>query len=353
MRFFNYSKLTELKFDSSIIGLLTSIHEAKGRQEKYLSQKPQELDRLIEIAKIQSTEASNAIEGIRTTGNRIKQLSLQKTTPKNRDEEEISGYRDALNTIHESFEYIPLTSNYILQLHNIMFKHVKNATFGGKFKDTQNYIQGIDDKGNPYTVFIPLSPYETAPSIENLCEEYNKAVAENKVDPLILISVFVRDFLCIHPFRDGNGRMSRLLTTLLLYRSGFFVGKYISLEAKIANIKDCYYDALEESQRGWNEGNDDPTPFIRFMLSIIDIAYRDFEDRLQLVSNKLSANEIVAQAVKKQIGKIKKSDIVALCPSLSVSSVEKGIAYLIKEGYLTKQGIGKNTFYLKNNLKPY
>lgn len=349
MRYFDYSKLDQTKFDAKIIKLLTSIYEAKGRQELYLSTKPQELDRLVESAKVQSTEASNAIEGIRTTDTRLKQLALNKTTPKNRDEEEISGYRDALNTIHENFEYIPLTANYILQLHKIMFQHVKNATFGGKFKDTHNYIQGIDKNGNAYTVFIPLAPYETKPAIENLCEAYNKAIEDGKVDPLILIPIFIHDFLCIHPFRDGNGRMSRLLTTLLLYRAGFFVGKYISLEAKIANIKDSYYDALEESQSGWNEEKDDPTPFVKFMLSIIDMAYRDFDGRLELVSNKLSANEIVAEAISRKIGKIKKADIVELCPSLSVSAIEKGIAKLIKEGKLTKEGNGRNTFYLKKD----
>lgn len=349
MRYFNYSKLNELKLDTKIVNLLTSIYEAKGRQNFYLSTKPQELDRLVEIAKIQSTEASNAIEGIRTTNTRLKQLALDKTTPKNRDEEEILGYRDALNTIHESFKYIPLTPNYILQLHKIMFQHVQNATFGGKFKDTQNYIQGIDQNGNAYTIFLPLTPYETKPAIENLCENYTKALEEGKVDPLILIPIFIHDFLCIHPFRDGNGRMSRLLTTLLLYQAGFFVGKYISPEAKIANIKECYYDALEQSQSGWHDAKDDPTPFIKFILSIIDMAYRDLEKRLELVSTKLSANEIVAKAIERKIGKIRKSDIVELCPSLSISAIEKGIAKLMKEGKLTKEGSGRNTFYLKKD----
>lgn len=348
MREFDYSQLKTMQFDSSIINLLTSIHEAKGRQELYLAQKPDELNRLVEIAKVQSVDASNAIEGIRTTETRIKQLIAEKTTPKNRAEEEISGYRDALNVIHESFEYIPLTSNYILQLHGIMFKNVQGNNFGGSFKNTQNYIQGRDNQGNAYVIFTPLAPYETAPAVEDLCNAFNEAIEEGVVDPLILIPVFIHDFLCIHPFRDGNGRMSRLLTTLLLYRSGYFVGKYISLEAKIENIKDIYYDALNESQYDWHVGNDDPTPFIKFMLSIIDMAYRDFEERLELVKKKANANELVELAIDKKLGKITKSDIVELCPTLSVSAVEKGIAKLLADGKLIKHGSGRNTFYIKS-----
>ena len=346
MRSFDYSKLDALQFDSSVINLLTSIHEAKGRQELYLSQKPEELNRLIEIAKVQSIDASNAIEGIRTTGTRLQQLVGEKTTPKNRDEEEISGYRDALNVIHESFEYIPLTPNYILQLHGIMFKHVRGNNFGGTFKNSQNYIQGTDAAGNAFVIFTPLAPYETPLAIENLCETYNKAIDAGKVDPLILIPIFIHDFLCIHPFRDGNGRMSRLLTTLLLYRSGYFVGKYISLEAKIAGIKDAYYDALSESQIGWHENRDNPIPFIKYLLSVIDMAYSDFENRLELVQKKLKANELVELAFHKKIGKIKKSDIAELCPGLSVSAVEKGIAKLLSDGKIQKLGSGRNTFYI-------
>jgi len=347
MRYFDYYNLKNMTLNNDIVNLLTSIHEAKGRQELYMSQKPAELERLVEIAKVQSTEASNAIEGIRTTETRLKQLVGEKTTPKNRDEEEISGYRDALKTIHESFEYIPLKVGYILQLHQIMFAHVKGANFGGKFKNTQNYIQGIDEAGNTCTIFVPLSPVETQRALENLCEEYNKAIDEGKVDPLILIPIFIHDFLCIHPFRDGNGRMSRLLTTLLLYRSGYYIGKYISLEAKIAKIKDLYYDALSASQNDWLEGKDDPMPFVKYMLSIVDMAYKDFESRLDLVTAKVSANERVRMVFDKKFGKVTKSDVVELCPGISVSAVEKGIANLIKEGVIEKMGSGRNTFYIK------
>ena len=236
MRQFDYAKLKDQLWDTEVVNYLSQIHEAKGKQTLYLRQKPEQLDRLVEIAKIQSTEASNEIEGIRTTETRLRQLMREKAAPRNRDESEIAGYRDALNVVHESFEYIPLTPNYILQLHKIMLSHTDSA-FGGSFKNVQNYISATNADGKAYTLFTPLAPYETPPAVQEICDAYNRAMGEGKVDPLILISVFIHDFLCIHPFLDGNGRMSRLLTTLLLYRAGYEVGKYISLEAKIAKNK--------------------------------------------------------------------------------------------------------------------
>lgn len=346
MREFDYSKLKAKTWNNEILIKVATIHEAKGRQELYLIQKPEELDRLVEIAKIKSTEASNAIEGIRTTDSRLKQLVNKKTTPRNRNEKEIAGYRDALSVIHESFEYIPLTPNYILQLHSILCSHNNEINFGGKYKNVQNYISATDEKGNSYTLFTPLSPFETPMAVQNLCDEYNKAIERKDVDPLILIPIFIHDFLCIHPFNDGNGRMSRLLTTLLLYRSGYYVGKYISLEAKISEIKDLYYDALYDSQKEWYEGNDDATPFIKYLLSIIEMAYKDFEDRVKLISKKLSAYELVDNAVKQKLGKITKSDIAELCPSLSISAIEKTMAKMVEKGKLEKSGSGRTTYYI-------
>ena len=348
MRDFNYTSLKDCKWGSDVIGYIAVIHEAKGKQELYLKQKPEELEKLVEIAKIQSTEASNEIEGIRTTNTRLKQLVGEKTTPRNRDEEEIAGYRDVLNTIHESYEYIPLTANYILGLHKILYSHSKK-TIGGRFKNVQNYISATDSTGNSFVLFEPLAPYETPAAIEKICEEYNRAIAEGEVDPLLLIPIFIHDFLCIHPFLDGNGRMSRLLTTLLLYRSGYLVGKYISLEAKIAKNKDLYYDALSESQEGWHEGKDDPTVFIKYLLSTIISAYRDFEERVEIFGeSKLSALDIVKRAVESKIGKFTKADIVELCPSLSSSSVESSLKKLCDNGFISKHGSARATVYTRN-----
>ena len=282
MRFFDYSAINERKWDSELLGLIAAIYKEAGKQEMYLKQRPNELEKLVEIAKVQSTEASNAIEGIVTTNTRIKQLVAEKTTPKNRNEREIAGYRDVLSIIHESFDTIQITQNYILQLHKILYSQMKNP-LAGRTKNVQNYISASYPDGHSEVLFTPLAPYETPQALDMICNEYNRVIGNMELETLIAIPVFVHDFLCIHPFNDGNGRMSRLLTTLLLYRSGFYVGKYISLEAKIADNKDLYYEALRASQEGWLEGNDDPVPFIKYLLGTILAAYKDFEERFSLV----------------------------------------------------------------------
>ena len=346
MRTFNYSSLKEEKWDSEMLGLVGAIYKEEGKQELYLKQKPQELERLVEIAKVQSTGASNEIEGIVATNSRIKALVAEKTAPRNRDEQEIAGYRDALSIIHEDFDAIPVTVNYILQLHKVLYSHMNNP-MGGKIKTLQNYISATYPDGRVEVLFTPLPPYESEEALERICEEYNRVIGNNEVDPLIAIPVFVHDFLCIHPFNDGNGRMSRLLTTLLLYRSGFYVGKYISLEAKISKNKDLYYEALHASQKGWHEAKDNPTPFIKYLLGTILSAYKDFEERFSLVESKLPALEMVSRAVSNKIGRFAKRDILELCPSLSVSSVELALRKLVASGTLRREGQGKTTVYWK------
>jgi Fic family protein len=346
MRVFNYSAIKKQKWDSDVLGLVAAIYKYAGKQELYLKQKPHELEKLVEIAKVQSTEASNAIEGIVTTNTRIKQLVEEKTTPKNRDEQEIAGYRDVLNIVHESFDAIPITKNYILQLHKILYSHMDNP-LAGQTKTVQNYISAIYPDGHTEMLFTPLAPYETPEAIDRICEEYNRVIGNFEVEPLIAIPIFIHDFLCIHPFNDGNGRMSRLLTTLLLYRSGFYVGKYISLEAKIANNKDLYYDALGKAQEGWHEGTEDAMPFIKFLLGTILAAYKDFEDRFAIVEEKLPAVDMVRKATLNKIGRFTKQDIRELCPALSVSSIEGSLRKLVNAGELKREGQGKGTYYVR------
>lgn len=346
MRDFNYSAFRDKEWDSEILGYIAAIYKEAGKQELYLKQRPKELEKLAEIAKIQSTEASNAIEGIVTTNTRIRQLVEEKTTPRNRDEQEIAGYRDALSIIHESFDAIPLTQNYILQLHKILYNHMSNPV-AGRTKTVQNYITATYTDGHSEVLFTPMSPLETPKALDRLCEEYNYAVGNLRLEPLLAIPIFIHDFLCIHPFNDGNGRMSRLLTTLLLYRSGFYVGKYISLEALIAKHKDFYYGALFDSQLGWHEGEDDPLPFIKHMLGIIIAAYRDFEDRFEIVETKRPALDMVRLASQKKLGKFTKQDIIELCPSLSMSSIEGSLRKLVELGELNREGKGKSTFYYR------
>lgn len=346
MRDFDYTKLKGRTWDSEILGYVAQIHEYKGRQQTLLKQRPLELERLVEIAKVQSTEASNEIEGIRTTNTRLKQLCADKTAPRTRDEKEIMGYRDVLNTIHESYEYIPLRPSYILQLHRDLYRYSEKG-IGGSFKNTQNYISATDTAGNTFVLFTPLPPYETPGAIEKICDSYNRVIDTQEIDPLILIPVAIHDFLCVHPFNDGNGRMSRLLTTLLLYRAGYHVGKYISLESKIAKNKGLYYNALEASQGGWHENRDDPTPFIKYLLSVILAAYRDFDERMELVSDKLPAIEVVHRAVESKLGKFTKTDILEFCPTLGKTSVESSLKQLVDEGVLVKHGKGRATFYTR------
>ena len=346
MRDFNYSKIKEKKWDLEILGLVAAIYKEAGKQEMYLKQRPEELEKLVEIAKIQSTEASNAIEGIVTTNSRIRQLVEEKTAPRNRDEQEIIGYRDVLNIIHESFDAIPITQNYILQLHKILYSYMENS-MASRTKNVQNYISATYPDGHSETLFTPLAPYETPEALDKICEEYNRVIGNAEIDPLIIIPVFIHDFLCIHPFNDGNGRMSRLLTTLLLYRNGFYVGKYISLEAKIEKNKDFYYASLRQAQTGWYENDEDKLPFIKYILGTILSAYRDFGERFALVEEKLSALDTVRRACLNKIGRFTKQDIRELCPSLSLSSVEGALRKLVLSGELKREGKGKNTYYYR------
>ena len=217
----------------------------------------------------------------------------------------------------------------------------------GRTKSVQNYISATYPDGHVETLFTPLAPYETPEALDRICEEYNRVIGNMEVEPLIVIPVFIHDFLCIHPFNDGNGRMSRLLTTLLLYRGGFYVGKYISLEAKIAKNKDLYYDVLRQAQIGWHEGTEDVVPFIKYLLGIILSAYKDFEDRFALVDTKLPAMETVRRATMEKIGRFTKQDIRELCPSISISSIEGALRKLVASGELKREGAGKKICYYR------
>ncbi len=346
MKTFDYSKYKDIKWDAEIVSLLTAIYEFKGKQDLFLNQQPDTLRKLVDIAKVQSVESSNRIEGIVTTSTRMNQLLNNKTTPRNRDEEEILGYRDVLNTIHESHKYIPINQNYILQLHRDLFKY-SGKSIGGKFKNSQNYITEVSKNGETSIRFKPLDAFETPGAVKSICENFNQEISKQEIDPLLLIPIFIHDFLCIHPFNDGNGRMSRLLTTLLLYKNGYTIAKYISLESKIAKNKNKYYDALEKSSQGWHQNKEDATPFIKYILSIIVASYRDFEDRVNYLDKKLSALDQVKNAIDSTMGKINKQILVEKCPEISIKSIERALKILLDEDYIKKQGQGRSTFYIK------
>ena len=348
MRAFDFKTEYNKLLTPEVVAYLTQIHEYKGQQNLFIEAKADALSELLEVAKIQSTEASNRIEGIITTDDRLKKIVRDKTMPKTRSEKEIAGYRDVLATIHESHDYIPPKPSIILQLHRDLYKY-SGKSIGGCFKNSDNVIAEELPDGQQIVRFEPVPAWETPEAITALCSAFEAAMRDAELDPLLLIPIFILDFLCIHPFNDGNGRMSRLLTTLLLYRSDFYVGKYISLEAKIAKNKDLYYAALAQAQIGWHEGTEDVVPFIKYLLGTILAAYKDFEDRMALVETKLPALEMVHRASENRIGRFNKQDIRELCPTLSDSSIEGALRKLVAAGELKKEGKGKNTCYFRLN----
>lgn len=351
MRLFNLKTEYRKILTPEVVSLLTMIHEYRGKQDLFGNANPEILNQLLEIAKIQSTEASNRIEGIITTKERLKRLVLQKTMPKSRSEKEIAGYRDVLSTIHESYDYIPLRPNIILQLHRDLYKFT-GSSVGGTYKAADNVIAETDANGNERVRFRPVPAWETPDSLKNLCDAYDAANADPEIDKLIILPMFVLDFLCIHPFSDGNGRMSRLLTLLLLYRSGYTVGKYISLERLVSDSKETYYEALQLSSEGWHENENDYIPFVRYLLGIVVAAYREFSDRVEaVVTVKPSKADRVRDIIRQTTGQITKSEIMEKCPDISQVTVQRSLNDLLTNGDIIKIGGGRYTKYIWNHDK--
>jgi Fic family protein len=303
---------------------------------------------MLEIAKIQSTESSNRIEGIRTSDKRIAELVKAKSAPRNRNENEIAGYRDVLAMIHESYDHITIRPNIILQLHRDLYAYSPSEV-GGHFKNTDNQIEEIDGEGNAFLRFRPVSAAETPMAMGDLCESYSKEIEKGEIDSLILIPAFILDFLCIHPFNDGNGRMSRLLTLLLLYRCGYIVGKYISVEMLIEKTKDTYYDALQASSTNWHEGTNDYLPFVRYYLGVVLNAYREFASRIEYLSTKgLSKPRRIEETLKNHLGSMTMSELQSLCPDISYSTMSKTLNALQAEGKAKRISAGRYSEYVWN-----
>jgi Fic family protein len=348
MREFDYTEKWKKLLTPEIVGYLTTIHEYKGEQRLIAERHADVLESLVEVAKIQSTESSNKIEGIYTSDERLKKIVLDKTMPKTRNEREIAGYRDVLNTIHENFVHIPIRDTFLLQLHRDLYKF-ENASIGGRFKTVDNVIEEEDSHGNKFVRFRPLSAWETPEAIAHLCTAYNEVMGKSEADPLLIMPMFIIDFLCIHPFNDGNGRMSRLLTLLLLYQNDYIVGKYISLEKLIERTKDSYYDVLQESSQGWIEGENDYEPFVKYMLGIVTAAYREFFDRVQIVEEKkVSKPDRIEELIKNHLGTITKTEIVDATPGISTTTVQRTLTNLVKAEKIIKIGNGRYTKYTWN-----
>lgn len=348
MREFDYTKKWEKLLTPEIVRYLTMIHEYKGEQRLIAERHADVLDSLVEIARIQSTESSNKIEGIYTSDDRLKKIVLDKTMPKTRNEREIAGYRDVLNTIHDNYAHIPIKDTFILQLHRDLYKF-ENSSNGGKFKTADNFIEEEDTDGNKFVRFKPMAAWETPGAIIHLCAAYNEAINRGDADPLLIIPMFIVDFLCIHPFNDGNGRMSRLLTLLLLYQNDYIVGKYISLEKLIERTKVNYYDVLQDSSQKWMEGENDYASFVKYMLGIISAAYRDFFGRVQILEEKkVSKPDRIEEVIKNHLGTITKKEIVENTSGISQTTVQRTLSDLIKKEKIIKIGNGRYTKYKWN-----
>ena len=349
MHIFDYFKAPERLLTPEITALVAAIREFKGKQELYLNAKRDVLQALMEVAKVQSTTSSNRIEGISTTDVRMRELMSQKTIPRNRNEQEIAGYRDVLKTIHESHDFISVSPNILLQLHRDLYSKMPQG-IGGHWKLNDNVIEETDSSGNTYVRFRPASAVETPDAMDSLCAAYRKAVEEGRFDALLLIPMFIFDFLCVHPFHDGNGRMSRLLTLLLLYRAGFMVGKYISLEMLIEESKSGYYEALQASSALWYENECDMRPFVEYTLGIILKAYRELESRVEgLVTTRMSKSERIRAVVNSTLGKVTKKDILTKCPDISTAMVEMVLKSMLDEGLIRKVGGGRAAAYVRND----
>lgn len=349
MRSFDYKEEWKKLLTPEIVMYLTKIHEFKGEQTLFIEAKADTLSQLVDIAKIQSTEASNKIEGIYTSDERLKALVKDSTRPRTRNEREIAGYRDVLNTIHENHDYIPPKPSIILQLHRDLYKF-EGMDIGGRYKTSDNIIEEQDAEGNKSVRFRPMPAWETPEAIEKICQSYDEALNSENIDALIIIPMFVLDFLCVHPFNDGNGRLSRLLTLLLLYRSGYIVGKYISIEKLIEQTKEIYYESLQLSSAGWHENKNDYEPFVKYMLGVIVAAYREFSSRVSLLTTQgMSKPDRVKEIIRATLGPITKTEILAKCPDISQVTVQRALADLVDKGDIIKLGGGRYTKYIWNN----
>ncbi len=312
----------------------------------YLEARPDVLEKLCTSAKIRSADASNRIEGISTTDKRLNDLMANKSNPVSQAEQEIAGYRDVLALVHEGYEHMRITPNVILQMHAMLHRYSGHA-FAGRWKDSDNAIVERNAEGIERVRFTPLPAVAVPGAMEELCASYAAGIESETVDPLILIARFIFDFVSIHPFTDGNGRMSRLLTLLLLYQNGYLAGKYVSIEDKIDRTRDSYYEALAASSRGWSDGEADYAPFVNYLLGIEIAAYADFESRVsELLGASKSKAERVEKHLESSLGSVKKSDIARECPDISVTTIERVLKKLLDDGKIEKIGGGRSTAYV-------
>ena len=341
---FEYGKVLDTLMIPEVVSALGDIRELKGKTSSLSAISPETFSALVEVAKIQSTGASNRIENISTSDKRLRELMVDKTDPRNRDEREIAGYRYVLNEIHESHDDIPITPNVILQLHRDLYRF-SGDSYAGRWKDSDNVIAERTAQGELVARFVPTSAAGTPAAVERICSEYARQISVAAYDPLLVSLIFVFDFVSIHPFNDGNGRMSRLLTLLLMYRNGYDVGKYISIEKEIERTKETYYEALAASSSGWRDGENDYAPFVTYMLGIVAACYGDLVGRFSVAGLPAGTEDVVRAFFDRLVGAATKREIMDANPNMSQRTLERILAKLQAEGVVEKVGAARSTAY--------
>ncbi len=347
MKSFKKEYVDNLRFTPEILSTLIVIGEYKGKEELYSKQSPDALEKLLESAIIQSTESSSRIEGITAPHKRVQMIVKANATPRNRSEQEIAGYRDVLSLIHQSHEDIPLSENVVLQFHSMLYRYT--IIRSGFWKKMDNEIVDIRADGTKTIRFKPVPAKDTPHYMKQLITSYNRYLEKETYDPLIFIPLFVFDFLCIHPFSDGNGRIARLLTLLLLYKAGYKVGKYISLERIIEESKETYYDTLSFSSRRWHEGKHDIFPWLDYFSGTLVAAYKEFESRLGRFKGKGSKTEQVKSAIEKFIKPFSVNDIEKACPNVSRDMIRKILRELRDSGLIKSTSMGRGAEWVKKS----
>lgn len=349
MRKFDYSFLDNGLLPANLINLTSTIYSLKTMSGIRKDEYKKIFTELEKVAKVQSVKSSNEIEGIVTSDERIKEIVNQSSEPLNHNESEIAGYRDALNEIHLGYKNLDFTESNILRLHDIMMSY-SGYEYGGKYKTDDNVIIELDNEGNRKIRFKPTPAKETPNAMEQLVLAYMDARSDANINQLLLIPCVILDFLCIHPFRDGNGRMSRLLSLLLLYKNGFDAGKYVSFEEQINNNKVYYYDSLKKSSTGWENNENTYIPFIQNFLSTLYMCYKELDKRFNVVnSGKITKTARIEATIMNSLTPISKAEICNILPDVSPTTVEAVLGTMLKQGKINRIGNSRATKYIRND----
>lgn len=343
--------LAKLRFDSQQLATLRALGEYRGKQQLYVAQSPEVLSDLRQIAVVESTESSNRLEGVVVAPNRLKSLVLKNATPQSRSEQEVAGYRDALGLIHESGEQMPFSEGTVLQLHGILYRYLPQP--GGLWKSTNNDIIERHPDGSSRIRFRPVAAHLTPMAMTDTIARYRAALDQHLADPLVLVPLVILDFLCIHPFPDGNGRMARLLTLQLLHHSDYAVGRFISLERIIEESKEGYYDTLEASSQSWHEAQHNIAPWLDYFWGALLRAYKEFEERVGTIERGRGAKgDRVRATILKRNVPFTISEIEAACPGVSRDTVRLVLRTMKAEGLIAPTGKGRGAKWVKTELKP-